>query len=188
MPNFFSAFTSEVFRPIATLLIPGAIGISSWFLALLWKFGSLRTIVAANHTETTLVILMAMIFAGLLFEDFGSHYESWLGDRANKINELHIQQWYDYLKTAFRADPIGRRYCRALVLNLKFELGSAFAMASAALGTLWLALLGLDCRTVVFIEFVCLFFIAILLFEASETHQVLGKTRAKLLDEIRIVG
>ena len=188
MPNFFSAFTSEVFRPIATLLIPGAIGISSWFIALLWKFGALRKIVADNHTETSLVVLLAMIFAGLLFEDFGSHYESWLDNRANDVNKLHIQQWYDYLKTAFRADPIGRRYLRTLVLRLKFELGVAFAMASAALGILWLALLGLDCKTVACAEFVCVFFLAIVLFEANQTHQVPGRTRAKLLEEIRIVG
>jgi hypothetical protein len=29
MPNFLSAFTSEVFRPLVTLLIPGAITIST---------------------------------------------------------------------------------------------------------------------------------------------------------------
>jgi hypothetical protein len=141
MPNFFSALTSEVFRPIATLLIPGAIGISTWFIALLWHFPDPRRRVTDNHAESSLVILLAMIFAGLVLEDFGARWETWLDNRADSCTEkLHSHQWYDYLRTAFRADPIGRRYLRGLVLRLKFELGIAFAMASAALGMVWLAL------------------------------------------------
>jgi hypothetical protein len=41
MPNLFSAFTTDVFRPLATLLIPGAIGISTWFIVLIWHFPAL---------------------------------------------------------------------------------------------------------------------------------------------------
>ena len=61
-------------------------------------------------------------------------------------------------------------------------------MFSAALGILWLAWLGLDCKTVLGTEFVCLLFLAVGLYEASQTHSVLGRTRAELLEEIRIVG
>src|SRR6266446_2005851 len=60
--NLFSAFTSEVFRPLATILIPGAIGISTWVIALMWRFEELKTLVTNNHTEASLVMLLAMIF------------------------------------------------------------------------------------------------------------------------------
>ncbi len=188
MPNFFSAFTSEVFRPIATLLIPGAIGISTWLIALLWRFADLKQLAAGNHTETSFVMLFAIIFAGLVFEDIGSHWESWLDDRLNERNKVHLQQWSEYLRTAFRADPIGRRYLRTLVLKLKFELGVAFAMVSASLGLVWLALLGLTCTTVIIAEGVCTLFFACALYEAAQTHRVLGRTRADLLKDIRIIG
>ena len=56
MPNFFSAFTSEVFRPLVTLLIPGAIAISTWFVGLLWQFPELRSLVYGNHAEAGLVL------------------------------------------------------------------------------------------------------------------------------------
>jgi hypothetical protein len=189
MPNFFSAFTSEVFRPLVTLLIPGAIGISPWFIGLLWHFAKLRRLVDDNHTETAFVVLMGMTFAGVVFEDFGARSENWLDGRADqRTQKAHSAQWYGYLRSAFRADPIGRRYMRALVLRLKFELGVAFAMAIASLGVLWLAYLGLSWLTVLIVEGICVLFISWGLWEACETHSVLAKTRAALLEDIRIVG
>jgi len=69
MPNFFSTFTSEVFKPLVTLLIPGAIAISTWFVGLLWHFHDLRTLVVNNHAEVGVVLVLAMTFAGLVLED-----------------------------------------------------------------------------------------------------------------------
>src|ERR1700693_432386 len=71
MPIFFSAFTSEVFRPLVTLLIPGAIAISTWFVGLLWHFHDLRVLVFNNHAEVGMVLVLAMTFAGLALEIWG---------------------------------------------------------------------------------------------------------------------
>jgi hypothetical protein len=189
MPNFFSAFTSEVFRPIVTLLIPGAIGISTWFIALLWSFPELKGLVSKNHAEAGLVMLLAMIFAGLVLEDFGARWEKQLDNKANELtDQLHRRQWYEYLRTAFRADPTGRGYLRSLVLRLKFELGTAFAMLSAALGCIWLALLGLGWKAVTATELLCIAFVIWALWEACQTHDLLAQTRAELLKGIKIVG
>jgi hypothetical protein len=185
--NFFSAYTSEVFRPLATILIPGAIGISTWLIALIWRFKSLETLITRNHTEASLVLLLAMIFAGLVFEDFGSRWEGRLDGIEDKKNGRHIIQWYEYLKTSFRADPIGRRYLRTLVLRLKFELGVAFAMVSAALGTVWLVVLRLSFCEAMWIWLVCICFCGWGLYEAKGTHQTLAKGRAALLEGVRVV-
>ena len=188
MPSFFSAFTSEVFRPLATLLIPGAIGTSTWFIAMLWHFLALRQLASDNHAETAFVILLAMTFSGLVLEDVGAHLEVWLDNRADaKTSGLHTREWHQYLRIAFVADPIGRRYARTLVLRLKFELGVAFGMISAGLGLVWLAFLGLGCLVVLGSGFVCLGFMFWGLFEAAATHKILGETRAELLQEIRII-
>ena len=130
-----------------------------------------------------------MIFAGLVVEDVGARWEVRLDRQADKRSDKsHSSQWFDYLRSAFRAEPIGRRYLRTLVLRLKFELGVAVAMASAAFGLVWLGLLGLGCWVFLVSELVCVVFMVWGLLEARETHTVLGRTRAELLKDIRIVG
>jgi hypothetical protein len=187
MPNFFSAFTSEVFRPLVTLLIPGAIAISTWFVGFLWRFPDLRRLVSNNPGEAVLLLVLAMTFAGLTLEDMGARVETWLDTNKNKQDGKHLANWYAYLRTAFVADPIGRRYIRTLVLRLKFELGTVFAMSSAGTGVLWLWYLGLNCTSVFVTELACVLFGAGLLWEAWSTHDTLAKNRANLLEEIRIV-
>ena len=187
MPNFFSAFTSEVFRPLVTLLIPGAIAISTWFLALVWRFRDLQALVHDNHTEAGLVLTLAITFVGLVLEDMGARVETRWDTRKNKQDGSHTDNWYAYLRTAFKADPIGRRYLRTLVLRLKFELGIAFAMLSAGLGILWLWYLGLTFRVVATSELLCMIFVAWGFIEGRSTHDILAKNRQNLLGTIRIV-
>jgi hypothetical protein len=127
VPNFFSAFASDVFRPLATLLLPGAIGLAAWVIALLWKFPALRNLVAGNHTETGFVLFLAMVFAGMVFENFGSRWEVLLDRWADlRTDGQRTSNWNSYLQIAFKLEPIGRRYARSLVLRLKFELGVVF--------------------------------------------------------------
>jgi hypothetical protein len=187
MPNFFSAFTSEVFRPLVTLLIPGAIAISTWFVALLWHFQDLRNLVFNNHAEVGIVLVLAMTFAGLILEDMGARVETLFDARRQRQGRKQFDDWYAYLRTAFKADPIGRRYVRTLVLRLKFELGIAFAMLSAGAGLLWLWSMGLSCKAVLITELLCMLFTAWGFLEGWSTHDTLAKNRANLLQEIRIV-
>lgn len=187
MPNFFSAFTSDVFRPLVTLLIPGSIAISTWFVGLLWRFHDLRTHVYNNHAEVGLLLVLAMTFAGFVLEDIGARIETWLDSRKDTKDGKHLDNWYAYLRTAFLADPIGRRYVRNLVLRLKFEFGVAFAMVSAGAGLLWLWHLGLTCELVLVGELICIGFVAWGLFEGCSTHNTLATNRANLLKEIRVI-
>lgn len=187
MPNFFSAFTSEVFRPIVTLLIPGAIAVSSWFVGLLWCFPDFRILVHNNHTEVGLVLVAGMTFAGLVLEDMGARMETWFDSWKEQADEKHRDCWYAYLRTAFKADPIGRRYLRTLVLRLKFELGTGFAMLSAGIGILWLWNMGLNYKIVLITELLCVLFTAWGFLEGWSTHDTLARNRANLLEEIRII-
>src|ERR1700756_5631078 len=116
MPNVFSAFTTDVFRPIATILIPGAIAISTWFIGLVWHFAAIRDL-TSNHTENSLVLLLAMIFGGIVVEDVGSTYEDQLDKIANDATHgTHEEEWDRYLRLVFKDNPDGRRYLRSLVL------------------------------------------------------------------------
>jgi hypothetical protein len=188
MPNFFSAFTTDVFRPLATLLIPGAIGVSTWFFALIWQFASLQEFVVRNHTETGFGLLLVMVFAGMVFEDFGARWENQLDRWADKRTEgQHTKNWLCYLQTSFKSDPVGRRYARALVLRLKFELGVGVASISAAMGLIWLATLGASCGILISSFGVCLLFSCWGLIEAKETHKLLSRTRATILEKVRVM-
>jgi hypothetical protein len=184
MPNLFSAFTSEVFRPLVTLLIPGAIAISTWFIGLLWQFPDVKKTASENHAETGLILVLAMTFAGMALEDLGTRLESWLDSRQAGT---HSEDWYAYLRTAFSVDPIGRRYIRTLVLRLKFELGTAFAMLVAGMGILWLWSMGLSLKLALVNLALCAVFALWLFLEGRSTHGALAKNRANLLSDIRIV-
>lgn len=189
MPNLFSAFTNDVFRPLATLLIPGAIGVSTWFIALIWHFSKLNELVTRNRADSGLVLLLAAIFAGMIFEDLAARWEVQLDHWADaRTQNAHSTNWWKYLQTSFKSEPIGRRYARALVLRLKFELGTAFALLSAALGMIWLSVLGLGLSATIWLELLCVSCALWLFKEAKDSHKVLSKTRAAILENIRVIG
>lgn len=155
----------------------------------MWYCPALKSTASAHHTEAAAVTFLTMVFAGMVYEDFGARWEVQLDRWADlRTNNQHTENWWRYLQTAFKEDPIGRRYARALVLRLKFELGVAFSMVSAGLGILWLAVLGLSCSKALISELVCMIFIAWGMLEAKETHKVLSKVRAALLGTIRVVN
>ena len=188
MPNIFSAFTNDVFRPLATLFIPGAIGISTWFIALIWHFPRLDDLVTRNHADAGVVLLLAAIFFGMVFEDLGARWEVQLDRWADvRTENEHTKNWWKYLQTSFKSEPIGRRYARTMVLRLKFELGTAFVMISAASGLVWLAVLGLGFSATFWLELLCVLCTVWLLKEAKDTHKVLSKTRTALLEGIRVI-
>lgn len=133
------------------------------------------------------MLVLAMTLVGLVLEDMGARVETRWDARKDKQNGSHVDNWYAYLRTAFKADPIGRRYVRTLVLRLKFELGIAFAVLSAGVGILWLWYMGLSFRVVVASELLCVLFVVWGLVEGRSTHDALAKNRQNLLGEIRIV-
>lgn len=181
MKEIFSAFGSEVFRPLATIVIPGAIAISSWFVVLLRKFPSFRTLVESNHTETTLLLVLASIACGLLVEDIGSRIESRRFDKklVTKASfSQHREDWNRYLRLSFTIEPVGQRYLRTILLRFKFEVGTAVALVVSGPG---LFRTGLPLLPSLFWFCVCLGLAGGLLFEASCSHKVLSEVRHEIL-------
>jgi hypothetical protein len=143
--NLFAAFQSEVFRPLVTLLIPGAFGVSSWVLVLLWKYPHLKELASSNRTEAAVVLFLVTTAAGMLIEDLGARFEKFRDGQLDKNPKGdHMRIWYDYLRTAYEKDPIGRGYIRTVVVRLKFELGIAIASLSTVIGIVVLYFMGLS--------------------------------------------
>ena len=140
MKEIFSAFGSEVFRPLATIVIPGAMVISTWFVVLLQRLPPFRNFAGANHTETALLLALASIASGLLVEDTGSRFESqWLDKRLVKQPGFshHDDEWDQYLRLTFTIEPVGQRYLRTILLRFKFEVGTAVALLLSSPGLFW---------------------------------------------------
>lgn len=155
----------------------------------MWVYQPFRDLIARNHTETALCLLLVMLLVGIVIEDLGIHIESWFDQFAERSsNGEHMRNWYDYLRTAYVADPVGRRYIRTVVLRLKFEFGVSLATTLAAVGILWLIWLGVSCRLLLPFLAISVVFAGFELFEAYTTHKLLAATRKEMLKEIKIVS
>jgi hypothetical protein len=182
MKEIFSAFGSEVFRPLATIVIPGAMALSTWFIVLLQRFPLIRRLVEANHTETSLILAFASIASGLLVEDIGSRIESrWLDKQLAKKPEFsrHAHDWYQYLRLTFSIEPVGQRYLRTILLRFKFEVGTAVALVISSTGLFWT---GLESRWALLWLSLCVAIALGLLFEARCSHELLSKVRHEILE------
>jgi hypothetical protein len=135
MKELFSAFGSEVFRPLVTLVVPGSIAVSTFFIGLLQQFHEFNDLVSKNHAESAFVLLLVVLVAGLIIEDIGARLETFLDWIANwRTKGSHNDEWNAYLRLAFKTEPGGRRYLRTLVVRLKFELGTAIGLVFALVG------------------------------------------------------
>jgi len=190
MKDIFSAFGSDVLRPIASLFIPGVIATAPAVAALLWANAQLRNFLGSVRTEATVGAVLLALFMGLVCEDLGSHIEYWFDCKQNKAcNKLgrereadeHGKNWYEYLRIAYRIEPVGHHYLRTLVMRLKFELGSLAAFALALIGIWWLPT---TYSVRISTSVIPILFIALFYFEAQWTHQLLSDLRAELLKGI----
>ncbi len=182
MKEIFSAFGSEVFRPLATIVIPGAMAISTWFIVLLRRFPSFRTLVDRNHTETSLLLALTSIAVGLLVEDIGSRIESrWFDVHLTGKPGFsgHDEDWNRYLRLTFSLEPVGQRYLRTILLRFKFEVGTATALLLSCSGlfftglTFWWSLRWFS---------LCVALALGLLFEARSSHELLSEVRHEILE------
>jgi hypothetical protein len=181
MKEIFSAFGSEVFRPLATIVIPGAMAITTWFVVVLQRFPSFRNLAEANHTETALLLALASIASGLLVEDIGSRIESrWFDKQLVKQPSFshHDDEWDQYLRLTFTIEPVGQRYLRTILLRFKFEVGTAVALLLSCPGLFWTSVA--YPWTLLWFS-VCVTLAWGLLFEAQCSHQLLSEVRHEIL-------
>ncbi len=180
MKEIFAAFGSEVFRPLVTLLLPGAVAVAPWCVGIFQRWPVVYSMANSNHTETAFVLVAVMLFVGLVLEDIGSNLETRLFDlAADKLTGgSHQKNWYLYLRTVLKDEPVGCHYLRTILLRMKFELGSSVALAVAGPGA-FSTLLPWETA---FVACVSLMAAGALLFrEGKKSHLVLSRVRQELL-------
>ena len=186
MKEILSGFGSEVFRPLVTFFLPGAVSISSWVVACLWACDSIRKLADTNRVETLGILSLLVLFFGLICDDMGSRLESsWLDTRVTDglSAAKHEENWYRYLRQAFAVEPVGHRYLRMLVLHLKFELGTGVAFILALPGIWWLPV-AYGWRFLLTTAFAVI--VPYLILEGRSTHEVLRKLRHQMLDGAQV--
>src|ERR1700741_2054858 len=98
MKELFAAFNADFFRALTTLIIPGALAVSTWSVHLVLTFERLKKLVGKNHLETAFLLFIVVIFIGLVIEDIAARIESQLDTRADgKTHGKHTEEWYEYL-------------------------------------------------------------------------------------------
>lgn len=186
MKDIFSAFGNEVFRPLVTLLLPGAVALSTWMAIILNRYPGLRKFGADYSTEASLLLLCAALFAGMVIEDFGSRLESRFDAVLNKETKGALAQvWSGYLRVAFKTEPVAEKYLTTLVLRLKFELSAVFGVLIAAVGFLFVPpAMGHRGWAALAAAALALY----LAVEAKATHRLLHQVRTEILGAITVIG
>jgi len=188
MKELFAVFSSAVFFPLVTLVLPGLSLISSWFV-LCMRSSRVQVLVSSNHSETALLLTLCALFVGIVIDDVGMRIESlWLDrQRDARTKGLHFEEWWAYLRMPVEIEPSGRRHLRRLVARLKFELGAPLALMGAMPGV-WLnpdshywPAVGITMGAVLLGSY--------LFIEAMSTHEALGTLRHELLrSENALIG
>lgn len=199
MKDVLGAFGSEVLRPLASLVLPGAVAIIPYFVLVRLLFPSFSAMLSANSAETVFALLAICLFTGFILEDLGS----WLEDRWDDRTDCPglREDWYAYLRFAFKTEPVGHRYLRTLVLRLKFELGVLCGLLVGLFGVLCLGFvtfgtLALPVQVAMKIHW--LFWPGVLVyvllgvylwFGAKQTHKTLYNLRHRMLNgDIKVIG
>jgi hypothetical protein len=89
-----AAFKTEVYRPIVTIVIPGAIALVPLGYYLNARYSGLRIFGDDHPLLTSVTVLLAAIALGFLFEDIGSRIENDLWERALGKCPRARREWY----------------------------------------------------------------------------------------------
>ena len=136
--DFASTFRAEVFRPVAVLIVPGAIASFPYFMLATKYFPDLATYRDTHEIPYYAISFLLVLGVGLILEDLGSLIEAEVWDEKLERDHKIKDTWQKYLMLTLEKEPIGQRYLRAMVLRLKFELGCSVAFVPFLFGMAWL--------------------------------------------------
>ena len=180
-----SPLRSETFRPLMTLLVPGALALFPWATLVWIEADALREFAAAHGFLAGIALLLLTLAGGFVVENLGSRLEvSYCDAKLKEEDPDYDRVWSEYLGLAFENEPIGQRYLSTILTRLRFELHIAVALVVAAPGWILLILgssttsnawvLGVLVATVATVSY--------LLLEARDSSRLLARTRKDLVD------
>ncbi len=137
--DFISAFKSELFRPLATLVVPGGVAIGPYVLVATYYFPGVVSFWKDHPSAFVAILVICIIAVGLIVEDLGAYIERDFWDsKLARENEDHSDHWEQYLKLRLNDEIVGQRYLRTILTRMKFELAMVPAFFFFWCGLLWL--------------------------------------------------
>jgi len=130
------------------------------------------------------VVLISVLAAGLVLEDFGSRIEGSIWDRWLKARvSTFDQDWHIYLRLQAHEEIVGQRYLRSILIRMKFELSMAPALIIHAIGLVWTNLGNsiLDVYDLTVVVVILLALAAYLLWESWTSAQLLVELRKDVI-------
>jgi hypothetical protein len=177
-----STLKGESFRPMATVIAPGALALAP-FAALAYSTPGAGRVFWDTHPVAAGVALFILSLAlGLVCENLGSRVESFIDGRLSAKDADHEKNWHAYLLLTFEREPIGQRYLRTILFRLKFELAILGSLPFQVVG--WLLLLGFLGAGVSWVLGVVVGGIGVFvwfLFEAYDSAKLPSRTRRDLV-------
>lgn len=180
-----AAFRNEVFRPLVTLVVPGATALAPYVILLRVRQFEVRQFWNDHTTSAFLVTALAAITVGLILEGVGARIETAWDARLDKQVKGHTDTWYKYLRLTLVSEPIGQRYLRTITLALKFELAMAAALPLMYVGLLWLdrSIDLFGWKGAFIIGMLVAVLTAYLLYESWSSSKVLSRVRQELVEQ-----
>jgi len=132
-----STLKNEIFRPLTTIVIPGAFSIAPFLAVLIHHFPKFRQFARADSVPFLLMLLFAITAAGLVLEDIGSRIEDCWDFHLNKKYPGRREFWSDYLRLKIQDEYVGQRYLRTIYTRLKFELSMFPGLSIFLIGLIW---------------------------------------------------
>ena len=187
-------FKREVFRPFATLIVPGVITVFPYATQLLYTYPDIQTFAHANVGASVVIGVIFALAVGLILEDVGAKIEvlwdSILDKQKANVRKAdeHTDIWRRYLALTFKDEPVGQNYLRTIVIRLKFELGMVVAIPFSWLGFLWLhqTIELWTNRSFIIASLLAAGTLLYLIYESYESASTLGKTRKLLVDRYEL--
>ena len=133
-----SAFKNELFRPLTTVAIPGALSVGPYVLIAQHYAPAIRDFGDDHGGAFALAVIVCVLAAGLILEDFGSLLETKIDERHYTAHPEDKKDWEAYLALRLKDEVIGQRYLRTVLVRFKFELSMVPALFALTIGLIWI--------------------------------------------------
>jgi len=181
--DLISAFKSELFRPLATIIAPGTIAITPWIFIFLNQNSFIVLYIEDYSIASAFIFIILVTVAGFILENVGARIESTWDKLLASSNSNHENEWNQYLQLKVKDEIVGQRYLRTIVTRMKFELAISPALISCLVGILALNInLKLwRCETMIIVAAVFSFVSLYMLYEAYSSAKTCARTRDQIL-------
>jgi hypothetical protein len=182
--NVESALKDDVFRPLATTIVPGTLAIAPYILVSAVYVPQIEQFWNDHPNAFAAAIAVIVIAAGLICEDIGSEIEAgWIDKRMKRRDPEFQTRWQRYLTLELDEHLVGRKYLKSLVLRFKFELAMIPALISLMVGLNWLNVLRLYLwwQNLLVVDGFILVSVGYFVYEAHQGAKVLDGVREQIL-------